>query len=242
MSDPAVELALLLRPGIERCRAERVPFVVAITGSVAVGKSATAALLREQLAGGDDPLAVEIVSSDGFLFPNRVLDARGLSMRKGFPETYDRDAIVQFLADLKAGVPEIRVPLYSHEHYDVLDEHQVVATVDVDAVVVEGLHLVGYGAAVDVAVYVDAEEADIERWYVERFLARCRSGDEFYRQFAGFSDDEAVAFARQVWDAINRVNLHQHILPTREWADVVVEKAADHSVRRIRLPRGNMTG
>ena len=238
MADPLVELQNLLRPGVDRCRAAQVPYVVAVTGSVAVGKSATAQLLQETLSAEPGGARVEIVSSDGFLLPNRVLDARGLTMRKGFPDSYDRDALLAFLAAAKAGEPDLRVPVYSHEDYDVLDEFQVLDAADV--VIVEGLHLLDLSDSIDIGIYVDAEEADIERWFVDRFLMLRGSGHSFYQQFSGFSDDQASAFARQVWDAINRVNLVEYILPTRELADVVIEKGPDHSMRRIRVPRGNM--
>jgi type I pantothenate kinase len=239
MADPLDELQILLRAGVDRCRSEQVPYVVAVTGSVAVGKSATAQVLRESLSQDPDGARVEIVSSDGFLFPNRVLDAQGLTMRKGFPESYDRDALLAFLTAVKAGDRDLRVPVYSHEDYDVLDEFQVLDTADV--VIVEGLHLLALSDAIDVGIYVDAAEADIEQWFVDRFLGLRSSGHSFYRQFAGFSDDQAASFARQVWESINRVNLLECILPTREFADVVIEKGPDHSVRRIRRPRENMT-
>ena len=239
MADPLDELQLLLRAGVDRCRPAEVPYVVAVTGSVAVGKSATAQVLRESLSEDPDGARVEVVSSDGFLFPNRVLDADGLTMRKGFPESYDRDALLAFLAAVKAGERNLRVPVYSHEEYDVLDEYQTVDAADV--VIVEGLHLLALSDAIDIGIYVDAAEADIEQWFVDRFLVLRSSGHSFYRQFAGFSDDQATSFARQVWESINRVNLLECILPTRELADVVIEKGPDHSVVRIRRPRGNMT-
>ena len=239
MADPLDELQLLLEPGVDRCRAAQMPYVVVVTGSVAVGKSAMAQLLGESLSETSGGVRVETVSTDGFLFPNRVLDARGLGMRKGFPESYDRDALLAFLDAVKAGERGVRVPVYSHEDYDVLDEYQVLDVADV--VIVEGLHLLELSDAIDVGIYVDAAEPDIEQWFVDRFLVLRSSGHSFYRQFSGFSDDEASAFARQVWEGINRVNLREYILPTRERADVVVEKGPDHSMRRIRLPRGNMT-
>ena len=210
-----------------------VPYVVAVTGSVAVGKSATAQLLQGTLSGAPDGARVEIVSSDGFLFPNRVLDARGLTMRKGFPDSYDRHALLAFLAAVKSGEPGLRVPVYSHEDYDVLDELRALDPADV--VIVEGLHLLGLSDSIDLGIYVDAEEADIERWFVDRFLMLRNSGHSFYQQFSGLSDEQASAFARQVWDAINGVNLVEYILPTRELADVVIEKGPDHSMRRIRV-------
>lgn len=239
MADPLGELENLLRPGVDRCRGAQVPYVLVVTGSVAVGKSAIAQLLAKSLGAVSDGVRVEVVSGDGFLFPNRVLDARGLGMRKGFPESYDRDGLLAFLAAVKAGARGIRVPIYSHEDYDVLDEFQVLDTADV--VILEGLHLLQLSDAIDVGIYVDAAEEDIEQWFVDRFLRLRSSGHSFYRQFSGFSDDEATALARQVWDGINAVNLHDYILPTRERADVVIEKGPDHSMRRIRLPRGNMT-
>ncbi len=237
MADPLIELQLLLRPGIEGCRARQVRNVTAITGSVAVGKSTTARLLGESLTATIDELRVEIVSSDGFLYPNRVLDERGLAMRKGFPETYDRAALVAFLEAVKAGERDIRVPVYSHEEYDVLDEPRVLAEAEV--VIVEGLHLLQLSDAIDVGIYVDAVEPDIEQWYVDRFLELRNSGHSFYAQFARMSDDDVTAVARRTWAAINAVNLHEYILPTREFADVVVEKGPDHSMRRIRRPRGS---
>jgi type I pantothenate kinase len=214
-----------------------VPYVVAITGSVAVGKSTTAELLRDALASPPAGVAGEVVSSDGFLYPNRVLDARGLSMRKGFPESYDRAALLGFLAELKSGVTAIEVPVYSHEEYDVLDERRALASSDV--VFLEGLHLVDLSDAIDFVLYIDADEGDIVRWFVERFVA-LRSTHAFYQQFADLSDEEATAFARQVWDSINGVNLHDYILPTREHADAVLEKGPDHAVRRLRVLRGKM--
>jgi type I pantothenate kinase len=240
MVDPLDELQLLLRPGIDGCRAQQVPNVIAITGSVAVGKSATARLLAGALTATIDGIHVEIVSSDGFLYPNRVLDERGLTMRKGFPESYDRDAIVAFLDAVKAGKRDIRVPVYSHEDYDVLEERQALTKADV--VIVEGLHLLQLSEAIDVGIYVDADERDIEQWYVDRFFELRSTGHSFYRQFAHMPDDDLTAFARDVWATINAVNLHEFILPTRELADVVVEKARDHSVRRIRRPRDTMIG
>jgi type I pantothenate kinase len=235
MVDPLDELEDLLRPGIEGCRAEQVPNVIVITGSVAVGKSAIARVLADALGATTDGIRVEIVSSDGFLYPNRVLDERGLTMRKGFPESYDRDAIIAFLDAVKGGERDIRVPVYSHEDYDVLDERQALANADV--VIVEGLHLLQLSNAIDAGIYVDAAEPDIEQWYIDRFFELRNTGHSFYRQFAGMSDDDVAAFARHVWATINAVNLHEFILPTRELADVVVEKARDHSVTRIRRPR-----
>jgi type I pantothenate kinase len=231
------ELRALFGPGIARCREARVPYVVAITGSVAVGKSTTAEQLRDALGSPPDASIGEIVSSDGFLYPNRVLDERGLSMRKGFPESYDRASLLAFLAALKAGQADLEVPVYSHEEYDVMAARRRLARSDV--VLLEGLHLVHLSEAIDFVLYIDADEHDIVRWFVERFVA-LRSSHAFYQQFASLSDAEATAFAEQVWDSINGINLHEYILPTREEADAVLEKGPDHAVRRLRVLRGRM--
>lgn len=227
-----VPLATLVR---ERAAGAE-PFVVAITGSVAVGKSASAEALAAVLTPGPPAQRVEVVATDGFLFPNRVLAARGLSERKGFPETFDHEALVRFLAAVRAGEPEVIAPVYSHATYDVVeDDGQIVHRPSV--LILEGLPFPD--EHVDLSVFLDAAEPDIESWYTERFLAlyeEAKSDDaSFYRYFSGYSQAEAVAFARQVWTAINHVNLHEYILPTRDGCDVILEKGPDHAVRRVRL-------
>jgi type I pantothenate kinase len=232
-------------------RTEKVPFVIAVAGSVAVGKSTTARLLQALLAAGPDTPRVDLVTTDGFLLPNAELESRGLLARKGFPESYDRRALLRFLADVKSGRAEVSAPLYSHHAYDVLPgERQVVDSPDV--LVVEGLNVLqaggGAGGRVpevflsdffDFSVYVDATEHDVEQWYVERFLALRRtafadSGAYFHR-FADLSDEEAFATARGIWAAVNGPNLRSNIAPTRSRARLVLQKAADHSVRRVLL-------
>lgn len=213
-----------------------VPYVVSIVGSVAVGKSTSARASRAMLELGPPGRAVDVVTTDGFLFPNRVLSARGLADRKGFPETFDRDAFNEFLRSVKRGVPEVRAPSYSHEIYDIVtDAPQIVRKPDV--LIVEGLPLTT--DHVDLAIFVDADEHDIEQWYVERFLALCREavGDDasFFRSFVGYSDAQISAIAHDVWASINRVNLYEFILPARDGCDVILEKRADHRVRRVRL-------
>ncbi len=217
-------------------RAEgKAPFVVSVTGSVAVGKSAAAAAL----AGALRPHAVAVVCTDGFLFPNRVLDARGLTARKGFPESFDHDALARFILDVRAGAAEARAPVYSHATYDIVeDQTQVVRGPDV--LVLEGLPFPE--DHVDLTMYLDAVEADIERWFVTRFCALCADAraDEasFFRPFTDYSEEQATRFARGVWAAINRVNLEEHILPVRDTSDVILEKGPDHAVRRVRLRVG----
>ncbi len=191
------------------------------------------------------------MTTDGFLFPNRVLEERGLMERKGFPESYDRRRLVRFLADVKSGRPEVSAPVYSHLTYDIVPgEEQVVRQPDI--VIVEGLTVLqtSDGQAgrspqlfvsdfFDFSLYVDAAEADIEQWYLDRFLTLRGTAfaDErsFFHHFAALSEDEAIQVARGIWQSINGVNLHENILPTRERARLILEKAPDHSVRAVRL-------
>jgi type I pantothenate kinase len=208
-------------------------FLIAIDGSVAVGKSTSARMISDLLDQPPDALTVEIVSTDGFLFPNRVLDARGLTMRKGFPESYDHDALQAFVASVRAGDAKLHAPVYSHETYDVLAAPLTLAAPDV--LVLEGVHAMRLASTVDLAVFIDAAEPDIERWYVERFLRLRASGSAFYAQFASMSDAAATGFARAVWNEINAPNLHEHILPNRDHADVVVTKGPDHAVTSVTL-------
>jgi type I pantothenate kinase len=214
------------------------PYLVWVSGSVAVGKSTAARALARLLVAHDRVGPVTSVATDGFLFPNHVLADRGLMDRKGFPESFDVDRLRSFLGELRAGRPEVRAPVYSHELYDVTDEEVVVRAPAV--VVLEGLPIVADG--VDLELYLDAAEVDIETWYIERFLALRREAMEddssFFRMFAGLDQHDAVAIARQVWTSINLVNLREHILPTRDRADVVFEKGPDHAVRRVHVRTG----
>lgn len=236
---PTTELVAVYVPLAELIRSRAVdgqPFVVAITGSVAVGKSAAAAALAAVLAPGPPARRVDVVGTDGFLFPNRVLAARGLADRKGFPETFDHESLVRFVAAVRAGEPEVAAPVYSHAIYDVIDGGvQIVRRPSV--LILEGLPFPG--EQVDLSVFLDADETDIESWFVVRFLALCeeaKSDDaSFFRYFSGYSQADAAAFARQVWDAVNHVNLHEYILPTRDGCDVILEQGPDHAVRRVRL-------
>jgi len=230
-----------------------VPFVVGVAGSVAVGKSTFSRVLRAVLERWPDHPRVDLVTTDGFLLPNAELERRGLGTRKGFPESYDLPRLVRFLADLEAGVPELRVPVYSHVTYDVVpDEHQVVAAPDI--VIVEGLNVLQAptrraGAEpplvvsdfFDFRIYVDAEVADVRRWYVERFLTLLttafRDEASFFHHLTALSESDAEELADTIWSQVNEVNLVENIAPTRSRADLVLEKGPDHAVRRVRLRR-----
>lgn len=206
------------------------PLVVGITGSVAVGKTTLAKALAEHLPG-----TVEIVSTDGFLKPNAVLDAEGLALRKGFPESYDFAAMAAALAGLKSGA--VTVPAYSHATYDV-DPAAARVVAGADVVLVEGLGLApdaqGRRPPLDLLVYIDAEEADIIAWFLARFMGLWRAAADdptsFYARFAHMSEAEAEAFALSVWNGINRPNWLEHIALARPAADLVVKKALDHSL------------
>src|SRR3954449_9528953 len=229
----------------------KVPFVIAVAGSVAVGKSTTSRLLQRLLAAAPDSPRVDLVTTDGFLLPNAALDARGLLGRKGFPESYDRRALVRFLADVKSGREEVFAPVYDHQSYDIVPgARQAVDRPDI--LVLEGLNVLqaggrGDGAAPDVflsdffdfSVYVDAAEADIQRWYIERFLALRRTAFQdstaYFHRFAGLSDEQARDTAVGIWSAVNGPNLRDNIAPTRSRARLVLQKSADHSVRRVLL-------
>jgi type I pantothenate kinase len=221
------------------------PFVIGVAGSVAVGKSTTARLLRELLARWDDTPRVELVTTDGFLYPNAELERRGLMARKGFPESYDRRALLRFVTQVKSGVEEVRAPVYSHIVYDIVPDAEIVVRRP-DILIVEGLNVLqpaapGTRLAVsdlfDFTVYVDARTVDIEKWYIERFLRLQRGAfadpHSYFHRFASLSEDEAVERARQFWTEINGPNLEQNIAPTRARASLVLRKAADHAVSKV---------
>lgn len=233
-----------------RPQPQRTPYVIGIAGSVAVGKSTTARLLRELLAKDDAHSNVSLVTTDGFLLPNAELERRGLLERKGFPESYDRKALLRFVMAVKSGREVVEAPVYSHLSYDVTDE--VVTLSRPDVVLIEGLNVLQPartrgdgrpGLAIsdffDFSVYVDAARKDIRRWYAERFLrlreTAFRDPDSYFVRYGALDEEAAVAQASLLWDSINGPNLKENIEPTRGRATLVLRKGADHSVRWIRL-------
>jgi type I pantothenate kinase len=219
-------------------RLDGTTLVVGIAGAVASGKSTLAAEVRDVLV----PLDVDVVSTDGFLFDNATLGSRGLMTRKGFPESYDTDRLTRFVLDVRAGEGAVGAPLYSHETYDVLpDEQQVVDRPDV--LIVEGVNALSALAPVlDLRVYVDASESDLESWYVRRFFDLTEEArtdpTSFFASFVAMPPAAIEEMARSVWRSVNLPNLRDHIAPSREYADCVITKSHDHSVRSVWLRDG----
>ena len=230
------------------------PYVIAVGGSVAVGKSTTSRVLRALLARWPDHPRVDLVTTDGFLYPNDVLRERGLMERKGFPESYDLRRLVRFVADLKAGAPEVSSPLYSHLTYDIVPgELEVIRQPDI--LILEGLNVLQgeprdpargeeslfVSDYFDFSIYVDADSGLIGEWFLARFRrlreTAFRDPQSFFRRYADLSEAEASAFAAGVWSRINEPNLQENILPTRERASLILEKGPNHRVERVRLRR-----
>lgn len=227
--------------------AAKVPYIIGVAGSVAVGKSTTSRVLQALLSRWPAHPQVDIVTTDGFLYPNSVLEERGILDRKGFPESYDQRALLDFVAAVKSGNPEVEAPVYSHDAYDIIPGATTLVA-QPDIVIVEGLNVLqtGEGRVVvsdffDFSVYVDAEESSIRRWYVDRFMTLretlFRDPDSYFHRYSDLSDSAAYEVATTIWDTINGLNLKENILPTRERAHLIVAKDADHSVRQVRLRR-----
>lgn len=234
----------------------RVPYVIGIAGSVAAGKSTTARILRELLSRWPDHPKVDLVTTDGFLHPNRVLEERGLMNRKGFPESYDRRRLLKFVSDIKSGVPRLEAPVYSHLIYDIVPG-AVKVVEQPDVVLIEGLNVLQSGEDYgprrpgrsrpqtfvsdffDFSIYVDASPRSLEQWYIHRFLklrlTSFRDPDSYFRRFGDLSAEEARREARRIWREINAVNLEENIAPTRDRARLVLYKGLDHAVGRVLL-------
>ena len=230
----------------------QVPLIIGLAGSVAVGKSTTARILQALLSRWPSHPSVDLVTTDGFLFPNAVLESRGLMKRKGFPESYDRARLVRFLADVKAGVPDVHGPVYSHQRYDIVPG-QVQTVSQPDIVIVEGLNVLQApphqrdenqlfaSDFFDFSIYVDADERDIEQWYVERFLRLVETvfqdpGSYFHR-YASLNEVDARETAGRIWTEINAPNLRENIQPTRMRAHLILSKGPRHVVERVQLRR-----
>lgn len=228
-------------------RAAPTPFIIGVAGSVAVGKSTVSRLLRELLRRWEDTPRVELITTDGFLWPNAELQRRGIMHRKGFPESYDRRALLRFLTAVKSGASEVRAPFYSHLTYDIVPDAEIVVH-HPDVLIVEGLNVLqqpapGRSLAVsdlfDYSIYVDARTQDIARWYEERFLSLHRGAftnpNSYFRKYAELSVEEATQQGRRIWASINEPNLEENIRPTRSRARLILRKGPDHAVSKILL-------
>lgn len=232
--------------------APKVPYVIGVAGSVAVGKSTFARILQALLARWPDHPKVDLVTTDGFLHPNRVLDERGIMNRKGFPESYDTRRLLQFLREVKSGAAEVTAPVYSHVVYDIVEgEHITVRQPDI--LILEGLNVLQVGGAgdswnpefvsdyFDFSIYIDADEQVIEEFYVQRFLTLCdtvfQNPDSFFQHYAHLSRPEATEMARFIWNEINGRNLRENIAPTKGRASLLLHKGADHRVTNVALRR-----
>jgi type I pantothenate kinase len=230
-------------------RKRKVPYVIGMAGSVSVGKSTTARILRTLLSRWADHPNVDLVPTDGFLLPNREMERRGIMNRKGFPESYDLPAMLAFMAAVKGGERDVTAPTYSHLVYDVMPDRRL--TVDrPDILIVEGLNVLQTSPAgaepmpyvsdfFDFSIYIDADEEDLHQWYVERFLrlreTAFKDPQSYFHRYSVLTDAEAEETATSIWETINLVNLRSNILPTRQRADLILHKGSDHATESVAL-------
>ncbi|MEN3975343.1 type I pantothenate kinase [Emcibacter sp. SYSU 3D8] len=227
----------------------KVPYIIGMAGSVSVGKSTTARILRTLLSRWPDHPRVDLVPTDGFLLPNEEMERRGIMNRKGFPESYDLHAMLAFMADVKAGKHNVSAPTYSHLVYNVQPDRRLVVDVP-DILIVEGLNVLQTSPAAsepmpyvsdffDFSIYIDATEADLHQWYVERFLrlreTAFRDPQSYFHRYAMLTEAEAQDTATSIWETINLVNLRRNILPTRQRADLILRKGNDHTMESVAL-------
>jgi type I pantothenate kinase len=234
-------------------RDRKVPYIIGVAGSVAVGKSTTARVLQAMLARWSPRPKVDMVTTDGFLYPNALLERQGLMQKKGFPESYDLPLLLSFLSDIKSGRAKVRAPVYSHLTYDIVP-NQWIEVDEPDILIVEGVNVLQTGPLprdgkavpvvsdfFDFSVYIDAEEAVLRQWYVKRFLALRDTAftdpKSYFHRYALLSDDEAIATAVAIWERTNLANLEDNILPTRPRATAILKKGADHVVETVALRR-----
>ncbi|MBC5635366.1 type I pantothenate kinase [Ornithinibacillus sp. BX22] len=230
---------------------KKLPFIIGVAGSVAVGKSTTSRIIQSLLSNLPDRPKVDLVTTDGFLYSNAVLKEKGLSDRKGFPESYDLKALLDFLTEIKSGNPCVQAPVYSHLHYDIMpDEYYDICQPDI--VIIEGINVLQTPKPVgdsipskfvsdffDISIYVDANEHHIRQWYLERFKLLKETAftkpESYFHRYATLTDTEAEEFATDIWNRINKVNLEENILPTKFRADIIMEKNQNHQVQMVRV-------
>jgi type I pantothenate kinase len=229
----------------------KVPYIIGVAGSVAVGKSTTSRILRRLLSRWPHHPKVDLVTTDGFLMSNAVLEREGLMARKGFPESFDLPSILRFMSDIKAGRPNVTAPVYSHLSYDVLPGENI--TIDQpDILIVEGINVLQTGRPprdgrgipnvsdfFDFSIYIDAEIPDLQQWYVDRFFSlrdgAFKNPKSYFHRYSSYTDGQARETATRIWETINLVNLRENVLPTRPRADLVLRKGADHAIRSVFL-------